>query len=286
MNDRLTLCIKELIMIEKLEALLNTSAPKINFTNKQVDFMLKNIGNTNPYIRDNLVYTLFATGFMNSAFTLVQQKHIIDYFFNNDLLFKDILEPQSDYVLIRSFSALLGAIILECDDDVCILNDNQRQELFKWSIQYLKLENDYRSFVTDKGWAHAIAHGSDFLGSSLSHTKFHLTNVNDLFITLQKVINRLETPFLDIEEARLASALKLGVQAENMSVEDFIKGIQYVDKELWQQYDAAILNTCYRLNAWIHILHHWLIFFSNDTKIKTIPKQKLDYYYNKMGYNF
>lgn len=273
-------------MIEELEALLKTPAQKLDFTNKQVEFMLKNIGNTNPYIRDNLVYTLFATGFMNSAFTLVQQEHTIDYFFNNDLLFKDILEPQNDYVFTRSFSALLGAIILECDDDTSILNDNQRQEMFKWSIQYLKLENDYRGFVTDKGWAHAIAHGSDFLGSSLSHTKFHLTNVNDLFITLQTVINRLETPFWNNEEARLASAFKLGVQAETISAEDFVKGIQYVDKELWQQYDTTKLNTCYRLYAWIHILHHWLIFFSNDTKIKTIIKQKLDYYYNKMGYNF
>ncbi|WP_257607423.1 DUF2785 domain-containing protein [Weissella sagaensis] len=273
-------------MIEELEALLKTPATKLDFTNNQVDFMLKNIGNTNPYIRDNLVYTLFTTGFMNNTFTLVQQEHIIDYFFNNDLLLKDILAPQNDYVFTRSFSALLGGILLECDDDTNIFNDTQRKDLFKWSIQYLNLENDYRGFVPDKGWAHAIAHGSDFLGSSLSHTKFQLSNVNDLFITLQKVINRLETPFLDNEEARLASAFKLGVQAENISVEDFINGIQYVDKELWQQYDAAKLNTCYRLYAWIHILQHWLIFFANDTKIKTIIKQKLDYYYNKMGYIF
>lgn len=67
-------------MIEELEALLKTPAQKLDFTNKQVEFMLKNIENTNPYIRDNLVYTLFATGFMNSAFTLVQQEHTIDYF--------------------------------------------------------------------------------------------------------------------------------------------------------------------------------------------------------------
>lgn len=111
-------------MIKELEVLLKAPAQKLDFTNKQVDFMLKNIGNTNPYIRDNLIYTLFATGFMDSAFTLVQQEHTIDYFFNNDLLFKNILEPQNDYVFTRSFSTLLGAIILECDDDTSILNDN------------------------------------------------------------------------------------------------------------------------------------------------------------------
>ncbi|MDF8366051.1 DUF2785 domain-containing protein [Weissella paramesenteroides] len=190
------------------------------------------------------------------------------------------------YVFTRSFSALLGGIILEFDEYSKILSDNQRNKLFKWSIQYLQLENDYRGFVTNKGWAHAIAHGSDFLGSSLSHTKFHLTNVSELFITLKKVINRLETPFIDEEESRLASAFKLGVQAENISVEDFIKGIQYIDKELWMQYDATKLNTCYRLHTWTLILHHWLIFFSNDSEIKSIVELKLNHYYQKMGYNF
>jgi len=273
-------------MIEELEALLKTPAQELYFTNNQVDFMLKNIGNTNPYVRDNLVYMLFAIGFMNKSFTSIQQEHIINYFFTNNLLFKNILEPQNDYVFTRSFSALLGGIILEFDEDTSILNDSRREELFKWSVQYLKLENDYRGFVTNKGWAHAIAHGSDFLGSSLSHTKFHLTNINELFITLLKVINRLETPFIDEEEGRLAVSFKLGVQAENISIEDFIEGIQYIDEKLWMQYDATKLNSCYRLYTWTHILQHWLISFSNDPRIETIIKDKLDHYYNKMGYSF
>lgn len=286
MYNRLILYLKGFIMIQELQALLKVSAQKLYFTNNQVDFMLKNIGNTDPYIRDNLVYMLFATGFMNKAFTFDQQEYIINYFFANDLLFKDILEPQNDFVFTRSFSALLGGILLEFDEDSGILSDNQRNRLFKWSIQYLQLESDYRGFVTNKGWAHAIAHGSDFLGNSLSHTKFHLSNVSELFITLKKVINRLENPFMDEEEARLASAFKLGVQAENISVEDFIKGIQYIDKELWTQYDATKLITCYRLHTWTHILHHWLIFFSNDSEIKSIIELKLNNYYQKMGYNF
>lgn len=240
--------------------------------------MLENIGNINPYIRDNLVYILFATGFMNKAFTLVQQEHIINYFFTHNLLFKDIFETRNDYVFTRSFSALLGDIILEFDNGAGILNDSQQNKLFEWSIQYLTLERDYRGFVTNKGWAHTIAHGSDFLSSSLSHNQFHISQT--------KVISRLETPFIDEEEARLASAFKCGVKTKNISIEEFIKGIHYIDKKFWNQYDATKLKTCYQLHTWIQILHHWIVFFANDTEIKSIIELKLNYYYQKMGYSF
>ena len=46
-------------MQNELEKLVDLPEGKLVFTNEQIQFLLDNIGNLNPHIRDNLVYTLF-----------------------------------------------------------------------------------------------------------------------------------------------------------------------------------------------------------------------------------
>ena len=74
-------------------------------------------------------------------------------------------EDGTDTVFRRSFSALiLGA---------CIERDNARHllpgaKILEWgdrAATWFLTERDTRGYVTDKGWAHAIAHGADTLGA-------------------------------------------------------------------------------------------------------------------------
>lgn len=50
-------------MQNELEKLLELPAIKINFKDDQVKFMLENIGDSNPQLRDDIIYTLFARVF-------------------------------------------------------------------------------------------------------------------------------------------------------------------------------------------------------------------------------
>lgn len=108
-------------MKHTLNKLVNLPQGKLNFTNEQVNLLLDNIGNLNPTIRNDLVYTLFARGFLERVFTHEQEQTIINTFITEKKLFKDIAKPQNDSVFLRSFSALLGSVILEKDQETEIL---------------------------------------------------------------------------------------------------------------------------------------------------------------------
>ncbi|MEB3362734.1 hypothetical protein SDC49_00645 [Lactobacillus sp. R2/2] len=45
-------------MQEELEKMVQLESGKLSFTDNQIDFMLQNIGNLDPYLRDDVVYTL------------------------------------------------------------------------------------------------------------------------------------------------------------------------------------------------------------------------------------
>lgn len=80
-------------MKHSLEKLVRCPEGELKFTDNQVQLLLGNIGNLDPVIRDDLVYTLFARGFLERAFTHEQEQTIINTFITEKKLFKDIAKP-------------------------------------------------------------------------------------------------------------------------------------------------------------------------------------------------
>lgn len=200
-------------MYADLEKLDKLPEGNLFFTDRQITFMQDHIGDLNPYLRDDLIYTLFFRGFTENAFTEQQQKKIVAKFIQDKGLFHNIELSNNNSVFLRSFSALLGAIILDQDNKKLFLTQMQRSVMFIWSIEYLRKETDYRGFVANKGWAHAIAHGSDFLGTTLQHKLFARNITSEQVLDVIPVVfQRITTPFLDEEEARLAHAFYLGLK--------------------------------------------------------------------------
>jgi hypothetical protein len=116
-------------------------------------------------------------------------------------------EKNTDSVFRRSFSALiLGE---------CIARDNERPlvaggKVLEWGDRlatWLLRERDLRGFVPGNGWAHAVAHGADALGT-LAESR-HLST-NELTVVLDVIADRLLLPvehlFTSGEPDRLALA--------------------------------------------------------------------------------
>jgi hypothetical protein len=116
-------------------------------------------------------------------------------------------EQDTDSVFRRSFSALvLGE---------CIARDNRRPllpggKILEWGDRlatWLLRERDLRGYVPGKGWAHAVAHGSDTL-STLAGSP-HLANP-ELTVLLDVIADRVLLPvdrlFTAGEPDRLAHA--------------------------------------------------------------------------------
>lgn len=100
-------------------------------------------------------------------------------------------EEDTDTVFRRSFSALvLGA---------CIARDNDRPlvpggKVLEWGDRlatWLLRERDVRGFVPQKGWAHAVAHGADALGTLAQSP--HLGR-NELTVVLDVIADRVVAP--------------------------------------------------------------------------------------------
>lgn len=162
------------------------------------------LGATDPEVRDGMAYPTLATW--------------VDRGVYDDLLLGlgdgmaaglrvGVGETGTDSVFRRSFSALiLGE---------CIARDNERPlvpggKVLEWGDRlatWLLRERDVRGFVPGKGWAHAVAHGADALGTLAQSP--HLGKA-ELTVLLDVIADRLVLPvdalFTHGEPDRLAAA--------------------------------------------------------------------------------
>ncbi len=118
-----------------------------------------------------------------------------------------LAERGTDSVFRRAFSVLVLATVIERDTSEQLVPAGR---VLRWGDQivgwYLR-EEDLRGFVPGKGWAHAVAHGADAIGS-LAGSR-HLT-VHELTVLLDVIADRLlsiEEPLLCGEPDRMASAV-------------------------------------------------------------------------------
>lgn len=162
------------------------------------------LGATDPEMRDGLAYPTLATWVSRGVY--------------DDLLIglgdgmaaglaAGLGEQGTDTVFRRSFSALiLGE---------CIARDNERPlvpggKVLEWGDRlatWLLRERDVRGFVPEKGWAHAVAHGADALGTLAQSP--HLGKA-ELTVLLDVIADRLVLPvdqlFNNGEPDRLSAA--------------------------------------------------------------------------------
>ena len=116
-------------------------------------------------------------------------------------------EDGSDAVFRRSFSALILGECVARDNEAALLPGDK---ILEWGDRvatwYLR-ERDLRGFIPGKGWAHAMAHGADALGSLAGSPHFQK---NELTVLLDVLADRLALPcealFTAGEPDRMATA--------------------------------------------------------------------------------
>jgi hypothetical protein len=116
-------------------------------------------------------------------------------------------ERESDTVFRRSFSVLVLGECVARDNAVGLVPPGK---VLEWgdriSTWYLR-ERDLRGYVPGKGWAHAVAHGADAIGTLAESP--HLAKA-ELTVLLDVIADRLtmpvETQFVSGEPDRMAAA--------------------------------------------------------------------------------
>lgn len=256
----------------------------LTFTNPQVETLLAHVGDLNPEIRDDLVYTLLARGLDENGLTPLQKQLISQRLIQKRWLFREINQPQNDTVFLRTFTALLTAEVLDSDRKSPWLSDANRQQFFQDALHYLSQEHDERGLVLHKGWAHGIAHGSDLLGAACRHPQFTQGQTKQALSVLQQVLLRQTRVFTFDEEPRLAHPLIFAQQHGTLTEPALTTWLMDTNTQLWQNFsfDDAVADA--RLHNWLSFCHHLYFWLPNDSPNRQVITDLSVQYYRKYGY--
>jgi hypothetical protein len=179
------------------------------------------LGSTDPELRDDIAYIVYANWLKREMFTKEEvQAHINELLGNLD---KGIGETESDSVFLRTFSVLLLAEIVHNDNKKPLLEKDQVQSILTKGLWYLDAEKDPRGHIPVKGWAHALAHTADLM---LVLAKNRNTQKDDHEKILQSIANKLvhstNWVYIHGEDDRLANTVLMVLQRHLVTAE-FLK---------------------------------------------------------------
>ena len=134
--------------------------------------MLKQIGSTDPVLRDELIYQTFCNLVMSDVLRDEQMTAMMTTCLDEEHLFLGIGEEEGDAVFTRSFSVLVVALLVHKDRQAPFLSRDLFERAMESVFRYLQKEKDIRGYVNGKGWAHSIAHGADALDEVIRNPAF------------------------------------------------------------------------------------------------------------------
>ncbi len=219
--------------------------------------MMFYIGDTNPYLRDELIYESFSKLIMSDLLNDNQLKYVFSNMCSDEFLFYKIGEIDKDSVFKRSFSALVLALLLAAHKNKTCLDANELELAYLSAIRYLREEKDERGFILKKGWAHATAHGADVLKYLIVIDEITMDQKIHVLEAIIDKIKSLKHPFGANEDDRLArvyiAAIQHGVESDivNKSLTKFINQInhlEHVQKENIKSFLNALNERLYLLN--------------------------------------
>ncbi len=165
--------------------------------------MLKQIGNPDSYLRDELIYQSFGKMIFSNQLNSEEIQDLLEVVVQEDYLFYGIGESGTDSVFTRSFSALVIAAVIEYDIEKKVVNPDLVLYTVNKVIRYMMEEKDTRGFIHGNGWAHAIAHGADALDALAKHPLLKKEDISRILHAVQHSLFR-QVDYLDEEEERLA----------------------------------------------------------------------------------
>lgn len=125
--------------------------------------MVFHIGDTDPELRDSLIYEVLCNFVVNGIFSKDKLKELLYTIIDDNHLFYKIGEECTDSIFTRSFSVLASAVMMYAYRSNHYLSDEELAFVKDRLIRYTKEEKDVRGYDSEKGWAHSAAHTADVL---------------------------------------------------------------------------------------------------------------------------
>lgn len=153
-------------LIEYLERLANSGYEVENSAvpAETTNLMLELIGDPDPYLRDELIYSTFHKWICYyKYYTDDELRALLSVVLDGSHLFFGIGNREDKSVFTRTFSALVVSLVLSRHRETVFLSAEQIQNTKGCLLEYCKSERDFRGYTADCGWAHSAAHCADAL---------------------------------------------------------------------------------------------------------------------------
>lgn len=169
--------------------------------------MIHHIGTTDSYIRDMLIYKCFAHFIQKELLSLEQLELLLTTCLDENFLYIEIDTPGTDGVFTRSYTNLLIALIIQFDNTHPFLSSETIRMVKEKLIEYMNLEADYRGYIQKKGYAHAIAHGSEALNALVHNSNISCDCYEEIIHCLLNKVFVCSTVYHNQEDERIVTPL-------------------------------------------------------------------------------
>ncbi len=224
---------------------------KPSYRQEELQWLLEHLGDPNPDLRDELVFTSLARGIQEELFTN-EQFHFIAEAVSSDGGLDKELDKLGVSTLERSFRALIYANLLSADGNqhsiyYQVLKTDIRNTMLDQGLHYLEKEEDTTGFSSQYGWVHAFAHGADLLTEVVCHPDFSASRIYEVYELLGCMFKKISIRFTNDEEWRLARVLYepiLQGKLEQEQVASWIKSLDFPIEETEDFYRFSNFKSC------------------------------------------
>ncbi len=192
--------------------------------------MLYHIGDPDPVLRDELIYSVFARCLVDDQIPRDMLKEILQIAIDDQHLFYKIGEKNTQSVFTRSFSVLIIALILINHRKQRLLEKDQVLHIFSEVTRYFLEEVDIRGYIEENGWAHSVAHAADTLDELAQCDELGYKELHYLLEIIHAKISDGNYVYQHDEDERLVTAMISIINRDLLPMEELCKWIKNYSK--------------------------------------------------------
>jgi hypothetical protein len=195
-----------------------------------VTLMLRYIGDPQPELRDELIYSTFYKWINEKQwFSDAELRELLTILLDEQHLFYQIGSKEDQSVFTRTFSVLVVALILQRHREKTLLNKLEFTNVKQLLIRYYEEEQDLRGYLDEEGWAHGAAHGADALDKLVQCQESDHAVQEEVLQAIHRMLYNDQYIFSDEEDERIttivATIIEKGLLPQQ-SIIDWIASLQ------------------------------------------------------------
>ncbi|WDV46840.1 DUF2785 domain-containing protein [Clostridiaceae bacterium M8S5] len=188
---------------------------------------MKYLGDTDGQLRDSLCYAVLFKWITNDEILSTKEVYQLhNIALSDDYLLYGLGNKDDDSGFKRAFTILIIACTIFRHRKDNYLSLEEVKYAFERVLYYFNKELDFRGYIKDKGWLHAICHASDALDEFALCQELEHDDLMKILCAIKCKINIYEIGFMYEEDERMTTTIASILSRNIIKEKEFIEWIQ------------------------------------------------------------